>query len=831
MVNCELINMKMRYSMARYLTKLLLLLVLLPGCAYFNTYYMAQKNFKDAERQYYRDGETVENNTKKLYEDAISGAVGIIRDYSDSKYVDDSLYLMGLSYYRIEDYRLALTKFNEIIRAFPEGELIPDALYFKARCLTEIDRQDEARVILNDILRNGTKAQKGRAGIALAELAWNDDSWDELLAAAQNVIDTDPKEDDLYEAMIFKGEALSHLERYEESVAVLEQLQEKKLETDLQLKGNLQLALAKANLGQFDESLEYLDSMQNKGEFAEDAPIIRLKMGKIYELKDDTDTAVETYRKLAGDFPDSLSSKEAWYLVGKILIEDMSDIDAAKEAFDNVGKNKAKTEAPWVLDSKTISVQIDSLKSKLDAIGKFKDIEDVRKGILAAPIDSVIIDGAAVQAFPDSVVSNKPDAIADSPDSTQSDADASVDGKQTENEGVAISAVEAASDSTSPDTSGPVTAVPDSTTSKKPVAAVASTASPDSVLSAKVGDTAQADPDTVSSAISGPITAVPDSTTSKKPVAAVASPASPDSVLSAKIGDTAQADPDTVSSAISGPVTAAMDSTGTEAIVAKKKTADQTSIQANLENRAYLRFSLAELYTFSFDRPDSALTQYRLIIEETPETDYAVRSEYFLGLNELRSNNRYSEETDRALMSEIVKKYPDSKFTQLLKVFLGIIEKPPEILAFTEAEQSRISGDSTTVYLPLFQKVVDTYPGTKSAFQAQFIIAYYTEHHGGDTEKALELYTEISKLDSSPYNREYVALAQEKLKHVEEEPKLLKDIEKNIVYLTYGTGRPTRDSDEETAQSRETQDTDDELTGFQKIRARNVRIRSRYYTD
>ena len=70
--------------MARYLTKLLLLLVLLPGCAYFNTYYMAQKNFKDAERQYHRDGEVVINNTKKLYEDAISGAVGIIRDYSDS---------------------------------------------------------------------------------------------------------------------------------------------------------------------------------------------------------------------------------------------------------------------------------------------------------------------------------------------------------------------------------------------------------------------------------------------------------------------------------------------------------------------------------------------------------------------------------------------------------------------------------------------------------------------------------------------------------------------------------------------------------------------------
>lgn len=765
--------------MARYLTKLLLLLVLLPGCAYFNTYYMARKNFKDAERQYNRDGETVKNNTKQLYEKAISGAVGIIRDYPDSKYVDDSLYLMGMSYYRIDDYRLALTKFNEIIRAFPDGDFIPDAHYYKARCLTEIDRQDEARVIYNDIMMNGTRAHKGRAGIALTEIAWNDESWDELLAAAQNVIDTDPEDEDLYEAMIYKGEALSHLERFEESVAVLEQLQEKKLEPELRLKGNLQLALAKANLGHFDESLEYLDSMQNKGEFAEDAPKIRLEMGKIYELKNDTDTAVDTYRKLAGDFPDSLSSKEAWYRVGMILIQDLSNIDAAKEAFDNVGTNKAKIEAEWVLDSKTISVQIDSLKSKLDAIGKFRDIEDVRKGIKTEPADSVITAGAAVPAPPDSALSNKPDAIADSPDSTQSDTDAPGDEKRNENEGVAVSAVDAASDTTSLDTSGPVAAVPDSTTSKKPVATAAS----------------------------------------------------PDSVSTAKIGDTAQAEPDTSSSAITGQVTAAKDTTGAEVTVAEKKAPDQTSIQAELENRAYLRFSLAELYSFSFDRPDSALTQYRLIIGETPETDYAVRSEYFLELHELRSNNRYSGETDRALMSEIVEKYPYSKFSQLLKVFLGIIEKPPEIKAFTEAEQSRISGDSTSVYLPLFRKVVDNHSGTKSAYQAQFVIAYYTEHHAGDTEKALELYTEISKLNANPYNREYVALAKEKLKHVKEEPKLLKDIEKKIVYLTYGTGRPTRDSAEETVRSSETEDTDDELTGFQKIRARNARIRSRYYTD
>lgn len=292
--------------MLRYLATLSLILVLLSGCAYFNTYYMAQKKFKDAERQYVRDGEAVENNTKSLYNDAITGAAGIIRDHADSRYVDDSLYIMGLSYYRIGDYRLALTKFDEIIKAFPEGEFTRDAQYHKARCLIEMDRYDEARIVLNDIVMNGSRAQKGRAGVALIEIAWRGEIWDELLTAAQNVIDSDPEEDDLYEAIVYKGEALYNLERYEECAAALEQLPDKKIEPELRLKGNLQLALAKAELGEYDEGLEYLNSMQSRGEFADYAPQIRLQMGKIYEVQEDMDKAIETYRNLAGDFEDSL---------------------------------------------------------------------------------------------------------------------------------------------------------------------------------------------------------------------------------------------------------------------------------------------------------------------------------------------------------------------------------------------------------------------------------------------------------------------------------------------------------------------------------------------
>ncbi|MBN1291910.1 MAG: tetratricopeptide repeat protein [Candidatus Latescibacteria bacterium] len=779
--------------MKRFLL-ILLLPVLLLNCAYFNTFYMAQKSYKDAERQYKRDGEVKNSTSEKLYNEAILGAAGIIREYANSRYVDNSLFIMGMSYFRIEDYRQALTKFNEIIEAFPDGEFGADAIYYKARCLIEMDRYDDAKVILNDIMVNGERSQKGRAGIALVDIARRDELWDDLLTVAQNVIDTKPNDKELYEAIVYKGEALYNLERYEECVATLEQIPEKKIDTELRLKGNLQIALAKAKLGSFDESLEYLGSMQNKGEFAKYAPQIRLQIGIIYALKDEPEQAIQTYRNLAGDFPDSLSSKKAWYNAGMLLLNDLSRLDEAKEAFDNVGKNKAKATESWVSVAQTKSVQIDSLKAKLEAIGKLKDIDDLGK-----PEE-------------ETVVGNTINTETVTPDSSKTTiADINETDKKAEKDLSAESA----------DTDTVQSIVTEQVISQKD-----STAVNQAQITATVQDTSQtAQPDSLKVAVNDA-----DSTKTGSAVTAINTGA--DSTKIATI-EPASTQSDSLSSNTMKTVQTGQDTTKTGHSDSVKKIADKAgSIKAERENRAHLRFSLAELYRFSFDRPDSALTQYLLIIEETPETDYAVRSEYFLGLNELQSEDRYTEEADRKLMEKIIVKHPDSNFAQDLKVYLGIIEKPPEVKAFTEAEHSRDTSHDPEIYIPLYQKVVDDYPGTQSAYKAQFAIAYYTEHDVGNMEKALELYKEISKMDKNPYNSQFVTTAVDKLKEVEDEPKLLKEIEKKIVYLTYGTGRTsTESSEEEMEQVTEIPSQEEEITGYRKVRERNARIRSRYYTN
>ncbi|HDY87110.1 MAG TPA: tetratricopeptide repeat protein, partial [bacterium] len=511
------------------------------SCAYFNTFYLTKKNFNDGEFQRLREKGKLNTKAKTSYNDAILRGSEILDKYRTSKYVDDSLYYIGMSYYHLEQFIDARTKFDELIRAFPESEFVPSATYYKAKSLIELGQNEEARDMLLELMDSDKPTVTGLAALAITEESFKIGDWDELFNSSQKVIDIEPDKEVLYKAIYYKGESLYQLEQYEECVETLSELRDKKIESELRFRVNSRIALSEAKLGKYDEAMLYLGNMENKGEFSIYAPRIRLEIGSIHEIQGDDELAIDTYLKMAGDYPDSLAAKEAWYRIGKIRIKDLSKADEAKEAFEMVKKGKAKTNAFWTVEAELKSAQIDSMNARFEEIKKIKD----------------------------------------------------------DNEAL-----------------------------------------------------------------------------------------------------------------------------------------------------ARVRFSLAEIYSYSFDRADSALTQYKLIIAESPDSEFAIKSEYFLGLNELQSSEKFSEESDKALMMEIIEKYPESEFTQELKVYLGIIEKSAEIKALLVAEHSRLSGQDPEVYIPLYQEVVDNFQKTKSAYQARFNIAYFYEHDVGDRDKAFELYEELA--DETP---------------------------------------------------------------------------------
>ena len=95
--------------------KSLCLLLLVQGCAYFNTFYNAQEHYKDAEKIRIENfGNQLPSRAIQEYEKAIEKSQKVLTDYSDSKYVNDALLLKGKSHFFKREYDSAKEAFDKL---------------------------------------------------------------------------------------------------------------------------------------------------------------------------------------------------------------------------------------------------------------------------------------------------------------------------------------------------------------------------------------------------------------------------------------------------------------------------------------------------------------------------------------------------------------------------------------------------------------------------------------------------------------------------------------------------------------------------------------------
>ncbi len=594
------------------------------GCAYFNAYYLVQKNYQDAESARRRQQEPrMREETKKMYRDTIVWSQEVIEKYPDSRYVDDSYFHAGLAHFRLEEYVLARASFEELIRRFPASDLAPEATYYLAQTHIETERWEDARLLLEGLMAAEDRDLRGDAGLSLAEIAHRNGEWSRLLEAADRVIEADVGGARDTRAKVYRAEALSELERFDEAIVLLESIAGRDMEPDLRFTVNTLLARATAGNGEYDKALVYLTAMTGRGEFASYDSKIRLEIGKIEEIRGRTDEAVQVFRNLAGDYPDSLQAREAWFRVGDILIRDLANADEARQAFENAAKNTARGGEDRYAVQATIRVtQIDSIRAKLDRIEKTED--------------------AAV--------------------------------------------------------------------------------------------------------------------------------------------------------------------------------------------RAHTRYTLAELYTHSFERPDAALEQYAKILEESPDSEYAVLASYFITRAKLAEDGDVTETEIRDMMTVLEQEYPDSEYTRKLMVLEGLIEQTPADAAYAKAEEAWLGGAPPAEYLSLYRAVADSFPNTGTGYKARFALAYLTEHEANDLEAALTLYRALAEEEPTFINSEYVMMAREKLDYHSREGEMLAAVNRYLQGFESGAGEAVEAASAVNIAASDT-GVDTGLTGYRKIRSRNAHIRSRYYTN
>ena len=209
--------------------------------AYYNTYYNAERALEEGIRAFEEgvDQQPIDQHVflsmfgrndqastqRKPFEDAVDKSSDILRKFPDSKWVDDAILIIGKAWFFTLDFVGAEQKFQEIFTL--ESPLHDEARFWLARTLIASGSYDEAFNHLQATLSSEDVSRHWEPyyRLALAELHVQRENWELASQELETGIEEIRDNDLASRAQFLLGQVYEKLERFEEAAASYQAVQ------------------------------------------------------------------------------------------------------------------------------------------------------------------------------------------------------------------------------------------------------------------------------------------------------------------------------------------------------------------------------------------------------------------------------------------------------------------------------------------------------------------------------------------------------------------------------------------------------------------------------
>lgn len=319
--------------------------VMLGSCAYFNTLYNARKNYSKAEElRESKDGE-VDRNLKERYNEVITKCGKIIRDYPDSRWVDDAIFLMGKSLVRQGEYDKGIRKFVELTTNYPESGYVPESIYWLAMANYEKEENNQALLYTDRFL--GAFPDHGLrfdviflAGDISLEL----EDYEGALGYYSVVAEESGNKQHREEAKLRGAELYFKMEDWVNAAIAYENVLGKGMDRDAKYSTTLSLAICYTKIGRCTEALRLCDALLEEITTTNKKPAIQLGKAAGYVCMDSLHAAIREYKDITSTFPKSDFSAEAYFHLGVIYHEKLDTLQLAQGAYAKVSNESPSSE-------------------------------------------------------------------------------------------------------------------------------------------------------------------------------------------------------------------------------------------------------------------------------------------------------------------------------------------------------------------------------------------------------------------------------------------------------------------------------------------------------
>ncbi len=321
--------------MKRHLNILILLsfFIGICGCVYYNTFFLARKNYRRAEKMRKKaGGDVIPPQAVQCYNKTIEKCTKVIAYYPESKYVDDAIFLLGMCYFRTGDYTKAIRKFNELLSNFPESEFCEDARYWRSVCLFYGGKEEIAIDSLQTIAdENPERAED--AMFMIGELAYQNGDYIEAKSAFLLFLEKFPSGHLAPKAHLRLGQIEWSFEEYEKAVEHLVNISEGDLPFEDYYTSQELLAKCYVKLNRLDDAERICEALLKDETFMSHWGDVELIVGDIAYVRGEIERAREIWERLAERYKRTQTGAWAYFKLGEMYF-DLGDLEMAKEMFD-----------------------------------------------------------------------------------------------------------------------------------------------------------------------------------------------------------------------------------------------------------------------------------------------------------------------------------------------------------------------------------------------------------------------------------------------------------------------------------------------------------------
>jgi len=331
----------------------------LGGCAYFNTFYNA--------RTYYSEGlrlkaQNQQGQAKAKFDKSIEKSALVLSRWPRSRWADDALFLIGMSYYQSGQFGRAKRHLEQLVLAFPQSRFGPEAELYQGLALLRDRQYGPARLALAEVREKYPRLQDA-AMFYLAESFVEREEYGRALDSLAAFVAAFPKSGFRRRAVRALAETGVRQGRWDEAEQWYGRYVQMENDAKERTRARLQVARCRLEQGKLNEAGMMVQEVL--GRYADLDEEANLLLGKSQAGLDRKAEALGTWQKVRGS---NALGAEAAFLAGKHY-EENDDFEKARAFYDTAKMRRADSDH-GVLAVKRLSLLTAFARRQSDSMDK-----------------------------------------------------------------------------------------------------------------------------------------------------------------------------------------------------------------------------------------------------------------------------------------------------------------------------------------------------------------------------------------------------------------------------------------------------------------------------